>query len=1462
MRKIQVAEEVVRAGSGARKVGAHRRMLRMATIAIAALTAVTGLGLAERATVGAASSPQIPGSVPAPGASEISPICSTTQPAKVLGPQATLPANPVTKLISPAGGVNQFSASGTNLYVETTVAGAPTIAVYTLTGALVTQITLPAGWNAGQESAPVIDASGNIYVSSYYSQRVVAYSPTGTQLWSVAPNNGNPDNLFSVGTGAGWHLVVSLVQDKAAGTSRVLDPATGALTGATVPFYAPSYTQITERADGTALYSGNGYVKTISATGAVTATFGAPNTGWQGQHTGSGSQFYYQGQATSGSDGTIYTADGPSTIEATSPAGFLKGSTDFGGALAIPGSSFALIGSTFYVQSGPPFNGAAGSISTFTMANLQSYLAAVTPAANTMGWGAGLTSPATANYFGPGTVPSVNATFDPWWTTQASHVQMAWSVIPSTSLNAETVPAPTTTALPTSSAALASVVLPLPAADQAPGPYQVQATLLDTATTPATVLGTACMPYTVGSSTSQLNLGSLPTGINGGGPVDSRGVALNSQLGLNGFRGGVDWGQFLPTCNTGAPTAATCGPTAMNFTNASTDPYKAAAEAAAAHMTYWIQVGSGTAYDNALVANSWWQADVAALVAHYSTVPAGSTGMAPVTNWEAWNESNYTGWPNGGTYTTSVLAPFYAAVKSVLPGTASKVIGGSTLEPSIPWWNQLIAAGGLNSMDVVGVHPYTGSNGSFEEEGMQTQVAQLKAMVSPKPVWFTELGWWSDGDYNFLAQADQVSRSMLWQKILGIPTWSYFFTEGNWGNNGISFSMIQAAVADDYVKPAALATMTMSAQLDGRSYIAQPSTGIPQTFAATFGPSATSATDMTALWADGLSSTAAVTFTGTGGTAPVTVTDLWGKSTTTTVTLGTTYSMPVSDHTAFISYPTSVAMTVAGPEAYGADLAHYGNGATAAASSNSAQANGAIYEPTQQVGYGLGWSSASGDTAPTYTITLPSTQTVDRVVIDTQSAGSTASSVRNYTVALNQGGTWTTVATVTGQFRNHSQLVSFAPASASGIRLSISQVNFGGYYGGGVPPWWTPTQTSPAFLHSVMVYSGNGGPSAVAGSGLTPLMGSNPGGSGTITTTGTPPTTTTTVPPTTTTTTVPPTTTTTAPPPTTTTTVPPTTTTTSPPPSPTVPTTTVPPTTTTTAPPPTTTTTTVPPTTTTTAPPATTTTTTKPTTTTTTVTSTGSGRKTWTRKFNGYWLTTSSGGISAFGTAPYLGSAAGNTLARPIVGMSSTSTGKGYRMVASDGGIFNFGDAGFYGSTGGFHLNRPMVGMATTPSGQGYWLVASDGGIFSFGDAQFQGSTGSLTLNKPIVHMAATPSGNGYWLVASDGGVFAFGDAGFYGSTGSLGLNKPIVGISSTPDGQGYWLVASDGGIFAFGDAVFYGSTGNLHLNAPISGVQSSPTGQGYWLVASDGGIFAFGDAAFYGSTGGRHLQQRTVAIS
>jgi hypothetical protein len=246
----------------------------------------------------------------------------------------------------------------------------------------------------------------------------------------------------------------------------------------------------------------------------------------------------------------------------------------------------------------------------------------------------------------------------------------------------------------------------------------------------------------------------------------------------------------------------------------------------------------------------------------------------------------------------------------------------------------------------------------------------------------------------------------------------------------------------------------------------------------------------------------------------------------------------------------------------------------------------------------------------------------------------------------------------------------------------------------------------------------------------------------------------------------------------------------------------------------------------------------------------------------GYRLVASDGGIFSYGNAPFFGSAGGQKLNKPIVGMARTPSGNGYWLVASDGGIFNYGDAGFFGSAGGAPLNKPIVGMAASPTGKGYWLVASDGGIFNYGDAGFFGSAGGAPLNKPVVGMAASPTGKGYWLVASDGGIFNYGDAGFFGSAGGAPLNKPVVAMASTASAKGYWLAASDGGIFNYGDAGFFGSAGGAPLNKPVVGLAATSTGKGYWMVATDGGIFNYGDAGFFGSAGGTKLNQPVVGMS
>ena len=1340
------------------------RARRGAILGIAAVIAALAVGVSAGSTAHAvALPPQIPGSPAAPNASEISPVCTTTTPSTVLGPSSSVPANPVSKFITPTGGVSSFAATTSNLYVNT----GSQLLTYTLAGAQVGTFALPANVGGGNEvSQPVIDPSGNIYLSSYYGTAVDKFSPAGALVWSVDPQHGNPTALFSVGTGANWRLMTSIVQNTA--TSLVLDASSGSVSG-TFPLVSGLGDYVTQGSGGNLLFSANGYVETVSPYGQVLSTFGAPHIEGNGAHTGSGSQFYYPAQAVQGPDGTIYTADPLFSMEATSPDGFLKGSTTLGGGLAFGGWGFALVGSTFYFQSGPPFNGSADAISTFSLSSVQSYLTAMQRPSDSLGWGAGLTTPSPGNYFPPGTTPVVNASFDPWWAWAAPNLQLSYSVEDTASLSAEAVPAPTTISLPSSGAELGDIPLTLPAADTAPGPYEVQATLVNTATNPPTTLGTTCMPYTVGAPGDGLDLSTLPSGSDSGGPADPRGVALNAQLGLDSTRSRqvVDWSSVLPNCNASAPTATTCGSSAMSFASASTDPYKAAYLAVQDHLNYWMQISGGDAVSMALVQNGFWQGDIAALVAHYATVPAGCGACAPVTKWEPWNESNNTGWGNGGTYATSVLKPFYAAVKSVEPGTSSTVIGGSSLEPVPWWWQQLITAGGLAWMDVAGVHPYTGSNDAYEEDGMPAQVRQLQAMLAGKPMWFTEIGWWSDGDYNYLGQANSVARSMIWQKVLGVTAQNYFFDEGAWGNDGVSFSLIQAAATVDYVKPSALATMATSRALTGRPYLSMPTTGIPQGYRADFGSTAGGTTKMAAVWTDGIAEQASVTLTSPGGsTDPVTITSEYGSATTTQVASGTAYSLPVSDQVSFIAYPAADTLAVGPTESFGTDLASSAARATAAASSGNAGA--AIAGLT--VGYRQGWTSAKGDSTPSLTVTLAGASTLDRVVVDTQSVGSTATSVRNYTLSANEPGAgWVTVATAAGQYRTHEALFTFAPLVATQLKVSVSQVNFGGYFGGGIPPWWSASDTAPAFLHAVQAYAGSGGPSVVNATALPPLLGgSSGGGTGTTTTTTT---TTTTVPPTTTTTTVPPTTTTTTDPASTTTTTGPTTTTT---------------------------------------------TTTEPTTTTTTQPPTnGGGGQTRRNKFKGYWLTTSNGGIYTFGQAPALGSTVGFSLNKPIVDMTSTPDKLGYWMVASDGGIFTFGDAGFYGSTGDLALNKPIVGMASTIDGQGYWLVASDGGIFAFGDAGFYGSTGAITLNKPIVHMVATADGGGYWLSASDGGIFAFGDAGFYGSTGSRHINAPVTGIQASPTGGGYWLVGRDGGIFAFGDAHYYGSTGDMHLQSP-----------------------------------------------
>ena len=206
--------------------------------------------------------------------------------------------------------------------------------------------------------------------------------------------------------------------------------------------------------------------------------------------------------------------------------------------------------------------------------------------------------------------------------------------------------------------------------------------------------------------------------------------------------------------------------------------------------------------------------------------------------------------------------------------------------------------------------------------------------------------------------------------------------------------------------------------------------------------------------------------------------------------------------------------------------------------------------------------------------------------------------------------------------------------------------------------------------------------------------------------------------------------------------------------------------------------------------------------------------------------------VSAWGNAADLGPPDGQRFAAPVVGIARAGPpgSDGYWQVAADGGVFAYGTGRFLGSAGHLSLTAPIVGMASTPSGDGYWLAAADGGVFAFGEALYHGSLGGVALNSPVVGIAADPSGRGYWLVAADGGVFAFGDARYHGSMGAGPLSAPVVDIAASPDGHGYWLAGQDGEAYPFGVS-HHRSPAGAAPTAPIVGMAARDPA-GYWFTA------------------------------
>jgi hypothetical protein len=74
------------------------------------------------------------------------------------------------------------------------------------------------------------------------------------------------------------------------------------------------------------------------------------------------------------------------------------------------------------------------------------------------------------------------------------------------------------------------------------------------------------------------------------------------------------------------------------------------------------------------------------------------------------------------------------------------------------------------------------------------------------------------------------------------------------------------------------------------------------------------------------------------------------------------------------------------------------------------------------------------------------------------------------------------------------------------------------------------------------------------------------------------------------------------------------------------------------------------------------------------------------------------GGVFAFGNAGYFGSVPAQGVAdpKPVVSISPAPDGQGYWLTASNGSLYRYGSAVFLGSLGGLTLAEPIVGASSS----------------------------------------------------------------------------------------------------------------------------------------------------------------------
>ncbi|WP_402467073.1 hypothetical protein [Isoptericola aurantiacus] len=676
----------------------------------------------------------------------------------------------------------------------------------------------------------------------------------------------------------------------------------------------------------------------------------------------------------------------------------------------------------------------------------------------TLGLGAGLLVDRPYAVFGADETPRVTAEFDPSWGAHADRYRLRYQV-----RGDPRVPDPVAGDVHLSDlpADGGSIVLELPA--PRPGVYEVDAALLDGEDVP--VSGT-CLRYTVTPPGSALDPSALAEGADWGGAGPLRGVQLAHQLGVGSHRVQLDFGALVPD-PAGTPDAAAIdweflpgaglGAADDEITDPFADLEAAARLASRSGVELAVQVGQGGEAETAAARAGTWEGWVREIVTVLGERAPG------ISAWEPWNEPNNTGYEDAARYEREVGAPFARAVRAADPGAV--VVGGNTLGFALDWWRGLVDAGGCASMDAVGIHPYTGYNRSWEEEGFSRDGAEMDALreiladCDGLPWWDTESGWWSDGVVNFWASGWDVARKLWWYATEDVAEWTYFFSEGGFGENGVSWSLVQY---DGYVKPAGAAFAATAPLVDRYDDATTVSTGVPGVHAVR--AAAADGTSVLALWSEGLS-TSVLVASGSRDDVEVVRRDVYGAEAPLVVEPGGT-DVPVSGSPVMLRAPAGERLSVRAAEPFGRDVLA---GASVTASSTHPEAGDPATITSGTFDVRDPWrsgrlSDGSVDPAPSVTVTLEEPAEVDRIAVATPGIRCCTAGLRAYTVEVETtDGEWRPIGSPTDQLWDRVALLHTDPVEITAVRISVPwtrvrgvrvlDVNYTGVLGGPPTPF-------------------------------------------------------------------------------------------------------------------------------------------------------------------------------------------------------------------------------------------------------------------------------------------------------------------------------------------------------------------------------------------------------------------------